>query len=69
MLRAIRNPLDYISKIFVTSGTVDDNRNVVSLINTGYYYIWFKGLQPLIGKEGFNAGLFKIRLSNKKVKT
>jgi hypothetical protein len=69
MLRAIRNPLGYARKIFVIPGMVDSNGNVASSNDTGYYYIWFKGLQPLIGKEGFDAGLFTIRPSNEKLKT
>lgn len=49
MLRATRNPLGHARKIYVTAGMSDGDGNVAGVANTGYYYAWFKGLQPAYG--------------------
>ncbi|KAI4137513.1 MAG: hypothetical protein L6R39_007245 [Caloplaca ligustica] len=68
MLRATRNPLGNARKIWVTAGMVDGNGNTAGLGDQGYYYAWFRGLQPLMGKEGWDAGRYRVRPSGEKQK-
>ena len=69
MLRATRNPLGYARKIYVKAGMVDGDGKVARMTDTGYYYAWFKGLQPLMGMEGYKAGLYMVRPSGEKTKS
>ena len=69
MLRATRNPLGYARKFFVTAGMSDGDGDVAGKGAVGYYYAWFKGLQPLMGKEGYAAGRYMVRPSNERIKT
>jgi hypothetical protein len=68
MLRATRNPLGHARKIFVTAGMIDGDGNVAGDADVGYHYAWFKGLQPLMGHEGWLAGLYRVRPTGEKIK-
>lgn len=68
MLRATRNPLGNARKVFVTAGMVDGNGTTAGQGDVGYYYGWFHGLQPLMGKEGWDAGRYTVRPSGEKRK-
>jgi hypothetical protein len=63
MLRATRNPLGNARKIYAREGMIYGNGITELAGHEGFYYAWFHGLQPLMGKEGWDAGLYQIRPS------
>lgn len=68
MPRATRVPLGYAAKMWVSAGQRDVEGKVATKEDEGYYYLWWKGLQVLMGKEGHDAQLYKIRPSWEKDK-
>lgn len=68
MPRATRIPLGHAAKMWVSAGDVDIDGNVATAKDEGWYYKWWKGLQVLMGKEGYDAWLYKIRPSWEKDK-
>ncbi|KAL8644239.1 MAG: hypothetical protein Q9210_007355 [Variospora velana] len=63
MPRATRIPLGQAAKMWVSAGDVDVDGHVATEGDQGYYYLWWKGLQVLMGKEGHDAGLYMVRPS------
>ena len=63
MPRATRMPLGHAAKIWVVASTRDVDGNVVEEGETGWYYMWWRGIHCLMGREGQAAGLFTIRPS------
>lgn len=63
MLRATRNPLGNAYKILVSAGMKDGDGQVAVVGDEGCYYGWFHGLQPLMGKEGWDTGRYRVRPS------
>lgn len=61
MVRATRLPLGYAWKIFVKAGDRDCNGIEADADAAGYYYGWWRGLHPLVGKEGLDARIYQIR--------
>lgn len=66
MIRATRMPLGNAAKIWVNAGEADVNGNHLVIGEEGYYYKWWRGLHCLMGKEGMDAGLYRIRPSHEK---
>ena len=64
MIRATRMPLGYAAKMWVEVGDTDAEGKVVSKGQEGWYYKWWRGLHCLMGKEGFDAGLYLVRPSH-----
>ncbi|KAI4095371.1 MAG: hypothetical protein LQ344_001669 [Seirophora lacunosa] len=63
MPKAERIPLGHAAKRWVSAGDVDLDGNVATEADEGYYYLWWKGLQVLMGKEGHDAGMYMVRPS------
>lgn len=63
MIRARRIPLGNASKTWRVEGEVDLLGKVLTKSQEGYYYNWYSGIHPLMGKEGYLAGLYLIRPS------
>ncbi|KAL9102859.1 MAG: hypothetical protein Q9163_002040 [Psora crenata] len=63
MVRATRVPLGYAAKKWVKKGDTDVDGNIVAPDKEGYYYLWWRGIHCLMGKEGLDAGLYMIRPS------
>lgn len=63
MPRATRIPLGHAAKTWVSVGQRDVEGNVATKEDEGFYYLWWKGLQVLMGKEGHDAKLHMIRPS------
>ncbi|KAL8961634.1 MAG: hypothetical protein Q9193_001841 [Seirophora villosa] len=63
MPKAERIPLGHAAKKWVSARDVDSDGNVATEADEGYYYLWWKGLQVLMGKEGHDAGLYMVRPS------
>ena len=61
MIRASRVPLGHCYKKWFEAGKVDIDGNV--LTESAYYYLWWRGLHCMMGKEGMDAGLYMIRPS------
>ncbi|KAI4247288.1 MAG: hypothetical protein L6R40_001631 [Gallowayella cf. fulva] len=61
MIRAARIPLGHAAKMWVKPGDIDIDGNVVCPGQEGWYYKWWRGLHCLMGKEGYDAGLYWIR--------
>ena len=61
MVRATRIPLGLAAKMWVKAGKVDLDGKIVE--EGAYYYKWWRGLHCLMGKEGFDAGMYKVRPS------
>lgn len=61
MIRATRVPLGNAYKMRKAVGDVDIDGNVVT--ERVYYYMWWRGLHCMMGKEGLDADLYKIRPS------
>lgn len=53
----------HAAKRWVSAGDVDLDGNVATEADEGYYYLWWKGLQVLMGKEGHDAGMYMVRPS------
>ncbi|KAL9011170.1 MAG: hypothetical protein Q9173_003964 [Seirophora scorigena] len=63
MPKAERIPLGHAAKMWVSAGDVDSDGNVATEADEGYYYLWWKGLQVLMGQEGHDAGMYMVRPS------
>ena len=63
MVRATRMPLGKAAKMNVEVGDIDIDGNVIEEGNEGFCYKWWRGLHCLMGKEGFDAGMYLIRPS------
>ncbi|KAL8727092.1 MAG: hypothetical protein Q9166_006279 [cf. Caloplaca sp. 2 TL-2023] len=63
MIRATRIPLGHAAKMLVRVGHIDIDGNVVQPGQEGWYYKWWRGLHCLMGKEGYDAGLYWVRPS------
>lgn len=64
MLRATRIPLGHAAKKLVEVGEIDVAGNAVQAGQEGWYYLWWGGIHCLMGKEGYDAGLYLIRPSH-----
>lgn len=62
--RATRAPLGFAYKIRVEAGDRDAYGNIATAEDKGFYVGWWRGLQPLMGKEGMDAGMYTIRPSH-----
>ena len=63
MVRTTRVPLGYAEKVWVNAGGKDMNGEEVGVAEAGWYYCWWRGLHLLCGKEGLDAGIYRIRPS------
>ncbi|KAL8903311.1 MAG: hypothetical protein Q9171_007447 [Xanthocarpia ochracea] len=63
MIRATRIPLGHAAKCWRRVGATDIDGNVVQSGQEGWYYDWWRGLHCLMGKEGYDAGLYLVRPS------
>ena len=63
MIRACRIPLGNASKTWPKEGEIDLNGTTLKKGDEGFYYDWFAEIHPLMGKEGFDAGLYMVRPS------
>ena len=61
MIRATRIPMGIAAKIWANAGDEDVEGRVIT--NPGWYYLSWRGLHLLCGKEGMDAGVYKIRPS------
>lgn len=61
MIRATRAPMGIAAKIWANAGDEDAEGRIIT--NPGWYYLWWRGLHILCGKEGVEAGIYKIRPS------
>ena len=61
MVRALRNPMGFAYKVQVNEGDRDIDGVATTKQDAGYYYGWWKGLHCLMGKEGLDGGLYRIR--------
>lgn len=66
MIRATRMPLGHAYKLKVEEGEEDVDGNPCE--DPGCYYGWWRGLHCLMGEEGFEAKMYKIRPSFEKFK-
>jgi hypothetical protein len=64
MIRATRVPLGHAYKKKMLVGDVDIDGKVVT--EEAYYYMWWRGLHCMMGKEGLDADLYQIRPSFEK---
>ncbi|KAL8921639.1 MAG: hypothetical protein Q9172_003887 [Xanthocarpia lactea] len=63
MIRATRIPLGHAAKRWRQVGETDIDGKVVQQGQEGWYYDWWRGLHCLMGKEGYDAGLYLVRPS------
>lgn len=68
MVRLGRIPLGYAAKMYVKAGDEDMDGNTVQPGQEGYYYKWWPGVHCLMGKEGYDKGLYKARPYERKFK-
>ena len=68
MTRATRVPLGIAAKTYQDVGAVDLDRNMVEKGQEGWYYLWYRGLQLLCGKEGSDQQIYFIRPSFEKLR-
>ena len=61
MVRGTRMPLGKPAKMLVKAGDKDIDGNIINVEDEGYYYKWWRGLHCLMGHEGFEAGMYRIR--------
>lgn len=64
MVRATRMPLGLAAKVWVDIGDVDVHGQVIPAGEEGWYYKWWGGIHCLMGKEGFDVGMYLIRPSH-----
>ncbi|KAL8937822.1 MAG: hypothetical protein Q9216_004235 [Gyalolechia sp. 2 TL-2023] len=64
--RATRAPLGHAYKIRVNVGDKDVHGYTATAADAGFYVGWWRGLQPLMGKEGLDAGSYIVRPSHEK---
>ena len=63
MIRATRMPLGHAAKRWRQVGESDIDGKVIQQGQEGWYYDWWRGLHCLMGKEGYDAGLYLVRPS------
>ena len=63
MIRGKRVPLGYAAKFWKNVGDVDLDGHGVPAGQEGYYYMWWRGLHNLCGKEGLDAKVYQHRPS------
>ncbi|KAL8637942.1 MAG: hypothetical protein Q9226_009054 [Calogaya cf. arnoldii] len=63
MIRATRIPLGHAAKQWRKVGDTDIDGKVVQPGQEGWYYDWWRGLHCLMGKEGYDAGMYLVRPS------
>lgn len=63
MIRATRIPLGHAAKRRRHVGETDIDGKIIQLGQEGWYYDWWRGLHCLMGKEGYDAGLYLVRPS------
>ena len=63
MIRASRIPLGNASKTWRDVGDVDADGVVLEDGQEGFYYNCYSGIHPLMGKEGYDHGLYLVRPS------
>ncbi|KAL8839364.1 MAG: hypothetical protein Q9176_004545 [Flavoplaca citrina] len=63
MIRATRMPLGHAAKRWRQVGELDIDGKVIQQGQEGWYYDWWRGLHCLMGKEGYDAGLYLVRPS------
>ena len=66
MPRATRVPLGHAFKEYKKVGDVDIDG--VAVTKAGWYYMWWRGLHCLMGKEGLDADLYQVRPSFERFK-
>lgn len=63
MIRATRIPLGHAAKLWRSVGERDVDGKVIEWGQEGWYYDWWSGLHCLMGKEGYDKGLYLVRPS------
>ena len=63
-IRATRVPLGNAAKKFCDVGDVDMDGKIVEFGEHGWYYLWWRGIHLLCGREGLQAGMYRVRAAN-----
>lgn len=63
MIRATRIPLGHAAERWRKVGERDVDGKVIERGQEGWYYDWWRGLHCLMGKEGYDEGLYLVRPS------
>ena len=58
MLRSTRCPLGHAAKQWFGPGAIDRDGHVVTAGEAGWYYVLYKGIHPMVGKEGYDQGRY-----------
>ena len=61
MVRGLRVPLGNAAKQYKRAGDQDLDGNVLKKEDEGWYYMWYRGLHLLCGKEGLDAKIYLKR--------
>ena len=61
MVRGLRVPLGHAAKEYKRAGDRDLDGNVLTEQDEGWYYMWYRGLHLLFGKEGLDAQIYLKR--------
>ena len=61
MIRGTRVPIGHAAKVWKNEGELDVIGDPVPVDGAGYYYMWWRGIHCLCGKEGLDAGVYKHR--------
>ena len=64
MIRGNRVPIGHAAKVWKNEGELDVYGDSVPVDGAGYYYMWWRGIHCLCGKEGLDAGVYKHRPSH-----
>lgn len=63
IIRATRTSMRIAVKIWINAKEEDVKSKIISAKQAEWYYLWWRGLHMLCGKEGQNAGIYKIKLN------
>lgn len=63
MIRASRIPLGQASKTWRQAGERDLHGHILRESEEGFYWDWYAGIHPLMGREGYDQGWYLIRPS------
>ena len=66
MPRAVRMPLGLAAKEYHAAGDVDTHGKVLEQGQQGWFYLWWRGLHMLCGREGLDTGQYMVRPSFEK---
>ena len=64
MVKARRIPLGHAAKSWKSEGMVDIDGYVLTKAEEGFYYMWWRNIHCLCGKEGHDSKIYLIRPSH-----